>query len=175
MNFFSAKTKRVTEYDLTVIQNDSEIYKRHLTGNINSDVSNSHSITFEPGHSGTANLFFENIDGNSLSRGNFIIVIEPSNVPQESESGDVPTWIKNNAEWWANGSIDDDTFVQGIQFLIKQDVLQVPNTIPQESDSDDIPTWIKNNAEWWANGSIDDMTFLQGIQYLIKNGIIAVS
>ncbi|MBS1268904.1 MAG: hypothetical protein MAG458_01639 [Nitrosopumilus sp.] len=174
---FSAKTKRVTEYDLTVIQNDSEIYKKHLTGNINSDVSNSHSITFEPEHIGTANLFFENIDGNSLSKGNFIIVIESPNGSQEPTVSDseIPTWIKNNANWWAEDSIDDETFVQGIQFLIKQNILQVPNTLSQESESNDIPTWIKNNANWWADGSIDDTAFLQGIQYLIKNRIIAVN
>ena len=34
----------------------------------------------------------------------------------------VPAWIKNNAGWWAEGAIDDDAFVQGIQFLIKENV-----------------------------------------------------
>ena len=28
---------------------------------------------------------------------------------------EVPTWVKNNAGWWAEGSIDDGSFVQGIQ------------------------------------------------------------
>jgi len=28
----------------------------------------------------------------------------------------IPTWIKNNAEWWAAGAIDDESFIQGIQF-----------------------------------------------------------
>ena len=32
----------------------------------------------------------------------------------------VPDWIKNNAGWWAEGQIDDQTFVNGIQFLIKE-------------------------------------------------------
>ena len=31
----------------------------------------------------------------------------------------IPTWIKNNAEWWAAGAIDDESFIQGIQFLVK--------------------------------------------------------
>ena len=175
---FSAKTKRVAEYDLTVIQHDSEIYKKRLTGNINSDISNSHTITFKPEHSGTANLFFSNIDGDSLSKGNFIIVIEPSSVSQDStESGfEIPAWIKNNAIWWAEGDVDDDTFLQGMQYLIKQNILQVPSIAPlQESKSKEIPAWIKNNAIWWAEGDVDDDTFLQGMQYLIKHGIIAVS
>ena len=32
----------------------------------------------------------------------------------------IRSWIKNNAGWWAEGAIDDDTFIQGIQFLIKK-------------------------------------------------------
>ena len=37
----------------------------------------------------------------------------------------IPSWIKNNAGWWADGSIDDKTFVQGIQFLIQNQILHV--------------------------------------------------
>jgi len=35
----------------------------------------------------------------------------------------IPSWIKNNAGWWADGSIDDDSFIQGIQFLIKEGLI----------------------------------------------------
>ena len=38
----------------------------------------------------------------------------------------IPDWIKNNAGWWANGDIDDDSFVQGIQFLIKEGIMKIP-------------------------------------------------
>jgi len=38
---------------------------------------------------------------------------------------DIPAWIKNNAGWWADGQIDDDSFVQGIQFLIKEGIMSV--------------------------------------------------
>ena len=37
----------------------------------------------------------------------------------------VPVWIKNNAGWWADGSIDDDSFVQGIQFLVKEGIMKI--------------------------------------------------
>ena len=29
-----------------------------------------------------------------------------------------PDWIKNNAGWWADGQIDDGSFVSGLQWLI---------------------------------------------------------
>jgi len=34
-------------------------------------------------------------------------------------------WIKNNAGWWADGSIDDGSFIQGIQFLIKEGIIKI--------------------------------------------------
>ena len=40
-------------------------------------------------------------------------------------SNQIPSWVKNNAKWWTDGSIDDNTFVQGIQFLIKEGIMQV--------------------------------------------------
>ncbi|AFS83559.1 peptidase [Candidatus Nitrosopumilus sediminis] len=88
----------------------------------------------------------------------------------------IPSWIKNNAEWWAAGQINDDSFIQGIQFLIKEDVLQIPSTEQgTSSGSNEIPSWIKNNAEWWAAGQINDDSFIQGIQFLIKEGIIKIT
>ena len=54
----------------------------------------------------------------------------------------VPEWIKNNAGWWAEGAIDDDAFIQGIQFLIKEDVLQIPATTSGEgTGSNEIPSF----------------------------------
>jgi hypothetical protein len=86
----------------------------------------------------------------------------------------IPSWIKNNAGWWADGQIDDDAFVQGIQYLISEGIMNIPQTESAESSGSDIPSWIKNNAEWWADGQIDDDAFVQGIQYLITNGILEV-
>jgi phosphonate transport system substrate-binding protein len=37
----------------------------------------------------------------------------------------VPEWIKNNAAWWADGSVDDQTFLNGIEFLIENGVINV--------------------------------------------------
>ena len=85
----------------------------------------------------------------------------------------IPSWIKNNAGWWADGSIDDSSFIQGIQYMIKEGVMNIPPTNQGTStEAKEIPSWIKNNAGWWADGSIDDDSFIQGMQYLIKEGIM---
>jgi len=38
---------------------------------------------------------------------------------------EIPSWIKNNAEWWGQGLISDDDFVKGIQYLIEQRIIRV--------------------------------------------------
>ena len=59
----------------------------------------------------------------------------------------VPEWIKNNAGWWATDQIDDSSFLQGIQFLIKEGIMVIPSTETSErSETQEIPEWIKNNA-----------------------------
>ncbi len=93
-----------------------------------------------------------------------------------STDAEIPDWIKSNAGWWADGQIDDNSFVQGIQFLIKEGLMKIPAT-EQGSVSQDnqIPDWIKSNAGWWADGQIDDNSFVQGIQFLIKEGLMKIS
>ncbi len=87
----------------------------------------------------------------------------------------IPAWIKNNAGWWAEGQIDDDAFIQGIQFLIKEKILQISSTTQGSiSEKDVIPTWIKNNADWWSQGLISDDDFLKGITFMVENGIIVI-
>ena len=44
-----------------------------------------------------------------------------------SQDNQIPDWIKSNAGWWANGLIDDNSFVQGIQFLIKEGLMKISN------------------------------------------------
>ncbi len=62
------------------------------------------------------------------------------------ESGKVPDWVKSNTELWAKGSIDDDTFVSGIQFLIQEEIISVSSQ-STKSGNEKIPEWIKKNAD----------------------------
>lgn len=86
----------------------------------------------------------------------------------------VPSWVKNNAGWWAEGTISESDFVQGIQFLIKDGIIVIPPTTVSTDVSQGIPDWVKNNAEWWADGTISEGEFVNGIQHLIKTGVISI-
>jgi len=88
---------------------------------------------------------------------------------------EVPGWVKNNAGWWADGTISESEFVQGIQFLIKDGIIVIPATTVSAETSQGVPEWVKNNAGWWADGTISDGEFVNGIQHLIKTGVVSVS
>ena len=94
--------------------------------------------------------------------------------PFEEPEIEIPSWIKNNAGWWAADEIDDTAFIEGIQYLITEGIMSIPPTESGESSGSEIPSWIKNNAEWWSADQIDDETFVSGIQYLITVGILEV-
>ena len=95
----------------------------------------------------------------------------PVELPVETT---IPDWIKNNAGWWADGSIDDGSFLNGISYLIQNNIIVVPPTDAGAASSGTVPEWVKNTAGWWADGTIDDGTFVNAIQYLIKEGLIQV-
>ena len=128
------------------------------------------------------------VDVEILENDNPPAVESPDNVvapdkPVDSETSvdfSIPSWVKINAEWWADGIIDDASFVTAISYLIENGIIQIPPT-SQDVDDDGstantvIPSWVKINAGWWADGTIDDASFVTGIQYMITNGIIVLS
>ena len=48
----------------------------------------------------------------------------------------VPDWIKTNAGWWADGTLDDETFLNGITYLLENGVINVSS----ESNTIDVDT-----------------------------------
>ena len=48
----------------------------------------------------------------------------------------VPEWVKSNAGWWAEGTVNDETFLNGITFLVENGIIDVSS----ESKSIDVDT-----------------------------------
>ena len=103
---------------------------------------------------------------------------QPTPTPTSEPVTAIPGWIKTHAGWWAEGLINDETYLLGIEYLVKEGIIVMPQTGDYDSDflsPQAVPAWIKNNAGWWVSGQIDDITYISGIHYLIKVGIIKVS
>jgi len=63
---------------------------------------------------------------------NNIILLDfvPCNYKIQSQYGDtksVPSWIKNNANWWSDNLIDDTDFINGLQYLIEYKIIKIDN------------------------------------------------
>ena len=87
----------------------------------------------------------------------------------------VPDWLKNNVKSWADDKTDDDSFKEGISFMIKEKIITVFD-LPKVSgvSEDKIPSWVKQNAKWWGDGAIDEDDFVKGLEYMIEKGIISI-
>jgi hypothetical protein len=131
-------------------------------------------------HGRMLNCYPENIIFNDLSLLKAIKDIPPNPVADknlvEDQIKEIPSWIRTNAKWFADGSITESDFTKGIEYLIKKGVIEIPN-LPQASEKAEtkVPSWIKNNAKWWYEGKITDADFVKGIQYLVKHGVIRIS
>jgi len=86
----------------------------------------------------------------------------------------IPSWIKEVAGFWCEDLIDDASFIEGIQYLIDNDIIAVTATSSDSRGSQNIPSWINNNACWWSQGLIADEDFAAGLEFLISTGIIQI-
>jgi plastocyanin len=87
----------------------------------------------------------------------------------------VPDWVKNNAAWWSDGTISDSDFATGLEYLIKENIIDVPQDITSQGTSENnIPDWLRNNAKWWSDDLLSDSEFLKGIEWMISNGVITI-
>ena len=105
--------------------------------------------------------------GNRASAVSFSVTVNPPEIS-------IPNWVKNVAEFWCSDKIEDGSFIEGIQYLIDNNIIIVTTTSSGSSSSQGIPDWVKNNACWWSEGLISDKDFAAGIEFLVKEGIIRV-
>ena len=90
-----------------------------------------------------------------------------------SDAQSVPDWVKNTAGWWATDVISETEFVNAIEFLVKEDIIQVTSTSSGTS-SESVPDWVKNTAGWWATDAISETEFVNAIEFLVNVGIINI-
>ena len=161
-----------TNYDFSMTQGNRVIFEQSGISTDSKDEHNVAEFIIPENVSGIVHLNFNNLDNNNLAKTTIPIVVD--RIETQSSKISIPEWIRNNAEWWAAEQIDDTTFVQSIEYLIKNEIIRIPVTQQESSGDQEIPAWIKNNAGWWAEGAIDDETFVQGLEFLIKRGVINV-
>ena len=48
----------------------------------------------------------------------------------------IPDWVKNIAKYWHEDSIDDDTFIGTLKYLIQHEILILPETDTKSTESE---------------------------------------
>ena len=158
-------------YNFSVTYNEKVIFEQNGVSTDSREMHNTAEFVIPSGVSGIIHLNFSNLDYNSRATISVPVIVD-SMVPDQGTIS-IPSWVRSSVGWWSDGTIDDETFLQGIGFLIKNDIIQVPQT-QQVKASQEIPSWIRSSAGWWSDGTIDDETFVSSLQFLIERGIIPV-
>ncbi len=86
----------------------------------------------------------------------------------------IPEWIKTYAQSWATGDISDDEFMNGLDFMLKNNIIVIANYEPDSSQVDEIPSWFRNIAHWWSTDLISQQEFINSIKYLIQEDVILI-
>ena len=160
---------RDSDYTLTLLQNNKEIFSRTAYAKIGADFTD---YTFSEQETGVTIARFSNISGSGQETEFAFIVLEA----EKSDLVSIPVWIKDHAKWWAEGVFDDNTYADGIEYMVNVGIIVIPVTQSGVENQDAvIPEWVKNTAGWWANDEIPDSAYVNAIQYLIKEGIITIA
>ena len=75
----------------------------------------------------------------------------PSMIPNAFTQDVIPDWIKNNAGWWADDKISEAEFINAIQFLIKNGIINIQNSLTEKynlcNDSNELSTEFKEKIK----------------------------
>ncbi len=89
----------------------------------------------------------------------------------------IPTWIKNNAGWWADDNISDSDFLYGIKFLVETNVIQFQSDADYEKTKNIekyILDWdtVVNDSKYAYDGSIKMQSrFFDYANYIVSYDI----
>jgi len=111
----------LVNYDLSILYEDKIIFQKNSTSTGLKTEQDMIEFLIPDNITGPIILQFENLGGNDITMANLPVVVNRISAVETS----IPAWIKNNAGWWADGQIDDDSFVLGIQYLIKVGIIVV--------------------------------------------------
>jgi len=95
-------------------------------------------------------------------------------IPTSLAQDAVPSWIKNNAGWWADDSISDSDFLSGIKFLVETNIIQFQSDVDYEETRNIekyLLDWdtIVNDSKYAYDGSIKMQSdFFGYVDYIVR-------
>ena len=84
----------------------------------------------------------------------------------------IPSWIKNNAGWWADDKISDSDFLHGIKFLVETNIIQFQSNLEKTNDVEEyLLDWdtIVTDSLYSYDGSIKmHSKFFDHVDYIAR-------
>jgi len=60
-----------------------------------------------------------------------IICITGLSLTVSATDSNIPDWVKNSAKWWSEGSISESDYIQSLEYLINNGIINVPIPITE--------------------------------------------
>ncbi|MEM4391910.1 MAG: peptidase, partial [Candidatus Nitrosotenuis sp.] len=155
------------DYNFSILSDGKTLYTKSGKSSDVADMWNEVRFFIPEDVSNIITVHFDKLGGNGFANAQIPIMVLEQGIL-------VPSWIKQTAGWWCNKSITDDDFLRGIEYLIKNRVIQISEQAGRDKEKV-VPDWVRSNSCWWAEGAITDGDFVNGLSYLVRHGIIVAS
>ncbi len=91
---------------------------------------------------------------------------------EQANTTEIPFWVKDTAQKWHDGAIDNAGFSKDIQYFIASGLVKTDESIKPTDTFDHIPSWVKQVTVLWTQGTISDYSYVNAIQFLLDDNII---
>ena len=160
-----------TNYEFSITKDDQILFEQN---GISTDSKTEHNIVnfFIPDNlSGIVHVNFKNLDNNEFAATSIPIAIHEN---KKNNFPVIPSWIYDDALLWSEEKINDEKFIEIIDYLIKNKIIMISQNQHEILEVSKIPSWIKTITSWWIDGEIDDETFLKSLEFLVQKNIISI-
>jgi len=111
---------------------------------------------------------------NTLKKYPYTPTEKPTNTMKQI-AGNIPNWVKQITNWWTVSSISDEKFTEGIQYLIKKEIVTIPENKKFENTKElKMISVIRNNLNTWSQNETSDEEFYKNVNWLIENNFIKI-
>ena len=160
-----------TNYEFSITKDDQILFKQD---GISIDSKTEHNIvnfSIPDDLSGIVHVNFNNLDNNQFATTSIPIAIHEN---KKNNFLLIPNWIYDDALLWSEEKINDEKFIQIINYLIKNEIIIINQNQSEVFEVSKIPSWIRTITSWWINGEINDETFVKSLEFLVQKNIILI-
>ena len=92
---------------------------------------------------------------------------------RNQKNGEVPSWVKNTVEWWSLTKINDEDFLESLEYLIENDVIVITEKQSTTNNNElKMMSVIRTDLNTWSQNQSSDKEFFENIHWLIDNNLI---